>query len=216
VPKKNERGGRQVRQRKQFSHETNLRRDVGTRQENRVVLIVTDGKETETTYFKRVREEPWIVPSKVDVTFKKGDPAAAVEYAISEASGYTETWAVCDVDQYDVEVALTRARDCGISLALSNPCFEVWLILHLFGGCGPFDNATQAGVRLSKLLPTWNKTELNFDDFRMGIFEAVKRAKQLAQVHGEPPKGNPSTDVWRVIESLRADSAHVTNPDRPS
>jgi RloB-like protein len=33
-----------------------------------------------------------------------------------------------------------------------------------------------------------------------GVFDAADRAKGL----GEPPDANPSTVVWRVIESLRA------------
>ena len=34
--------------------------------------------------------------------------------------------------------------------------------------------------------------------FRDGIDDAVQRAKRL----GTPPEANPSTGVWRVVESL--------------
>jgi hypothetical protein len=151
-----------------------------------------------------VRDEPWVTASKVEVTFKNGAPQAIVEFAITEASGYTETWAVCDVDQYDVEGAVILAHRSDVTLTLSNPSFEVWLILHLSKGCGPFDNATKAGERLTELLPTWNKSELNFDDFREGVFQAEDQAKRLAETYGGSPKGNPSTDVWKIIESLRS------------
>lgn len=108
------------------------------------------------------------------------------------------------MDHYDTTLAIASARRYGVFLALSRPSFEVWLILHLFEGCSPFDNALQAGVRLTELLPTWDKTELNFDDFRAGVLEAEKRARRLTEIYGEPPVGNPSTDVWKIIESLRS------------
>jgi hypothetical protein len=75
--------------------------------------------------------------------------------------------------------------------------------LHLFDGCGPFNNATEAGERLKELLPAWDKTALDFDDFRDGVLDAERRAKRLGEVYGEPPGGNPSADVWKLIESLR-------------
>jgi RloB-like protein len=92
-----------------------------------------------------------------------------------------------------------NARASEVWLALSVPCFEIWLILHLSEGCPGFNNAAQAGVYLSKLLGTWDKTRLNFDDFRAGVFDAVTRAKRL----GTPPDANPSTAAWELIESLR-------------
>jgi hypothetical protein len=204
VPKKPEQGAHQGKQRRPFSHETNLRRNVDTRREQRVILIVTNGKKTEKDYFEAINEESWVAASNIQVKFKNGSPAAAVKYAINEAGGYTETWVVCDVDHYDTTLAIASARRYGVFLALSRPSFEVWLILHLFEGCSPFDNALQAGVRLTELLPTWDKTELNFDDFRAGVLEAEKRARRLTEIYGEPPVGNPSTDVWKIIESLRS------------
>ena len=47
------------------------------------------------------------------------------------------------------------------------------------------------------------KTTLNFADFRDGIDKAIARAKRL----GEPPDANPSTAVWRLIESLKSNAA---------
>jgi len=86
-----------------------------------------------------------------------------------------------------------------VNLALSVPSFEVWLILHISEGCPGFNTAAQAERFLKSLLPGWTKTTLNFADFRDGIDKAVTRAKRL----DEPPEANPSTAVWRLIESLK-------------
>jgi RloB-like protein len=42
-----------------------------------------------------------------------------------------EVWAVFDCDEHDVGGALERARALGIGVAFSNPCFELWPLLHL-------------------------------------------------------------------------------------
>ena len=92
-----------------------------------------------------------------------------------------------------------------MELALSQPCFEVWLILHLKPGCPWFANAAKVGEHLKKILPRWDKAAIRFSDFSAGVLNATDHAKSL----GEPPDANPSTAVWRVIESLR------TVPDPP-
>lgn len=200
MPNKSELGKRR-RPRRAFTHETDLRRSVNTREERRSVLIITNGKSTEVDYFGALRHEPWVTADKVLPKFEHGAPEAIVLRAarIRDESAYDEAWVVCDVDEFDVKLAMSAAEAREIGLALSVPSFEIWLILHLSGGCPGFNNATQAGEHLKRLLPGWSKTALRFSDFAAGVFNAIARAKQL----GEPPDANPSTAVWRLIESLR-------------
>lgn len=190
----------------EFRRETNLLRRVDTRQERRSVLVVTNGVSTEVDYFDSLRREPWVTADKVKVKFVSGEPAAIVLSAarIRDENAYDEAWVVCDVDEFDIKAAVVTATERGVELTLSLPCFEIWLILHLSEGCPRFNNATQAGRHLKSLLPSWEKTGLKFSDFSAGVSDAVVRAKRL----GEPPDANPSTAVWRLIESLR-------NPEEP-
>jgi hypothetical protein len=183
-----------------FRRETNLLRRVNTRQERRSVLVVTNGVNTEVGYFDGLRTEPWVTADKVKVKFVPGEPAAIVLSAarIRDDNAYDEAWVVCDVDEFETKTAVASATERGVELALSLPSFEIWLILHLSPGCPRFNNATQVGRHLKSLLPGWDKTALKFSDFRPGVFDAVARAKRL----GEPPDANPSTAVWRLIESL--------------
>lgn len=185
-----------------FKRETDLGRRVGTREERWSVLVVTNGNRTEVDYFEALKKEPWVIADKVKVKFEHGEPAAVVVRAarIRDDSAYDEAWVVCDVDDFDLKSAITDAADREVRLALSVPSFEVWLILHLSDGCPGFNNATQVNGYLKKILPAWDKTALKFTDFRDGIFDAVTRAKHL----DPPPDGNPSTAVWRLVESLQA------------
>lgn len=146
--------------------------------------------------------EPWATADKVKVKFESGEPIAVVLRAarIRDENAYDEAWIVCDVDEFDTKAAITEAVARQVELALSLPSFEIWLILHLSEGCPGFNNATQAGRHLKSLLPSWEKTGLKFSDFRDHVFDAVLWARRL----GDPPDANPSTAVWRLIQSLRS------------
>jgi hypothetical protein len=161
---------------------------------------MTNGKETELDYFNALRDEPWIT-ARVQVKFRNGDPSAVVlrAAAFRDREEYDEAWAVCDVDMFDVTQAIANADSHDVGLTLSAPCFEVWLILHLSKSCPGFNNASQADAHLRKMLPSWDKSNLRFNDFGPGVFHAAARAKRLA----DPPDANPSTAVWRLIDSLR-------------
>lgn len=190
-----------------FRRETDLARRANTRTERRSVLIVTNGLRTEADYFDALRQESWVTADKVTVKFQAGEPIAVVLRAaeIRDGNGYDEAWAVCDVDEFDTDAAIAAADEREVGLALSTPSFEVWLILHLSGGCPGFNSATQAGRHLKGLLQGWEKAGLKFSDFGDGVFRAVERARRL----GEPPEANPSTAVWRLIESLRDPSQSI-------
>ena len=45
---------------------------------------------------------------------------------------FDELWCVFDVDQHEgLAEAISDARNNSINVAVSNPCFELWLVLHL-------------------------------------------------------------------------------------
>jgi hypothetical protein len=193
-----------------FSRETDLTRLSETRNEFRSVLIVTNGKSTEVNYFTAVKSESWISAGKVVVKFENGEPSAVVSRAaaLRDENGYDEAWAVCDLDEYDVTSAIADASTRHVGLTLSVPSFEVWLILHLSEACPGFNDARQVDQFLKNILPTWDKTALRFADFEAGIPDASARAKRM----GEPPNANPSTAVWRLIESLARTADELSGP----
>lgn len=178
--------------------ETKLGRRRPFRDSRSIALLVTNGLKTEKQYFVALRTEDWTHP--FHVTTKNGSPAALVEFAASEKnnSDYDSVWCVCDIDSFDVTDALETAETADIGLALSVPCFEFWLLLHLVDCRKPFQNANELKREIRKHIRDWDKTRLRFADFREGVQEAVKRAKALEP----PPDSNPSTSVWMIIEAL--------------
>lgn len=191
-----------------MSRTTDLRRQVETQDERWTILVVTNGRRTECDYLAGFKIAFRSVINHFEVKFKNEAPSSLVSTAavMLADSEHDEVWVVCDVDDFDVTVAMVEARRFNVNLALSVPSFEIWLILHLRDGCPGFNDAKQAVRYLQGLLPQWTKENLEFDDFAAAVDQAMERAKRL----GEPPRANPSTAVWRLIESLRAEHANQT------
>lgn len=211
MPRKRETEGRRRHPRYlAFSRDTDLKRKVESRDELRSMLVVTNGKSSEVAYFNGIKAEAWLTVGKLIVQFVNADPASLVirVAAIRDENDYDEAWIVCDLDEFDVMSAAAEANARSVGLALSAPSFEVWLILHISAACPGFNDAKQVDKYLRGILPSWDKTQLRFADFQAGVWLAVTRAKQL----GEPPEANPSTAVWKVIESLARPDEEV-RPD---
>lgn len=180
------------------------------------MLIFTEGEKTERNYlthlYRALRET-------VTVTFgESGAPVRIVEAAIAEGrsrdrSGrpYDEIWCVFDHDEHpDIDAVRRQARDAGIQVAFSNPCFELWLVLYREDQSAHI--GTPAVQRRSQVLFGTGKAlddaVLRGLDERYG--NAVERARKLDKKHagdGSPAGTNPSTGMWRLTERLRGASS---------
>jgi hypothetical protein len=130
----------------------------------------------------------------------------AVSYRDSKGSGvYDQVWCVVDTDQFDMDAAATEARRSGVDLAVSNRCFELWLLLH-HADCRSYcANCTEVARRLRRYIPTYDKAQVAFSDFADGVLDAVKRARELDPA-GVKHHRNPSTSVWRLVEQIVEES----------
>lgn len=122
---------------------------------------------------------------------------------------FDEVWCVFDRDDHaDINSAINEARQGGIHVAFSNPCFELWLLLHARAWTAELDRreaqrvAVSLGLVSEKDVPAsaWQLLE-------SGYGAAKDRAIKLDERHelnGSPPRSNPSSDVWRLVDVLRA------------
>ncbi|HZM78073.1 MAG TPA: RloB family protein [Candidatus Limnocylindrales bacterium] len=165
------------------------------------VLIVCGALKTETAYFSGLRE--LLNPHAVDIEVVKHpkSPEAVVVFARDhcDRDDFDSAWCVVDVDHYEREgkritEAFALADAAEISLAVSNPCFEYWLLLH-HDDCGaPFLRCDEVSLRLPKVVGGYDKRRLRFSDFMNGLEDAVKRAKQRDPT-GRDHAANPSSGV---------------------
>jgi hypothetical protein len=181
------------------------------------ILIVCEGRRTEPKYFDALRIKFRAV---VEVTVEPAGPTPKplVERAVKmkeEAERdaraqrdsflqYDEVWCVFDIDQHPyLPDARQHAQANGISLAISNPCFELCALLHFQEQSG-FLNGRTARARLKKHLPRYDKV-LPFESLDPHYLIAVTRAQHLDRRCEEAgcPGGNPSTGVYRLTERIR-------------
>lgn len=198
----------------------NRRRRPGRREPFRdprpMVLIVCEGT-SEQEYFEKFANHHRNSRVRVELESRTGVPFSLVQLARErkrrsdaaakrqrdENLSFDSIWCVFDIDEHPhVSDAREMARDNGIHLAISNPCFELWLILHLRSSPGMKDRHNTQRL-LKKLVPDYDK-HIDFSRYVEGYPDAVVRARSLddlAQRVGTPGH-NPTTNVYELTESI--------------
>jgi hypothetical protein len=196
----------------------NLRRRRPSRNPLPLILVVCEGQVTEPEYLDSFRLAYGANTVRVRVESPGGDPKALVERAIALRDAadrealrardmnlrYDEVWCVFDVDQHQRLDEARGAAELGkVHLAISNPCFELWLLLH-FGEQTSHVTAKQTRDRLRRHLPGYHK-HIRFEDVAEGYEDAVSRARALERRQDDAgsPGGNPSTRMHRLTERIR-------------
>jgi hypothetical protein len=195
------------------------------------ILLICEGAVTEPGYFNALRTELRNPLVEIEIEGRGEGPKSLVERAVlrkkesdrsarkegKDSQVYDEIWCVFDVDEHaKLADARQQARDNGIELAVSNPCFELWALLH-FQSQTAYLERQAARSRLKAHLPGYDK-DLPFARLRTGYREAVQRATHLEGRCEERgcPGDNPSTGVHRLTERIRNETARPSTPDPPA
>lgn len=121
---------------------------------------------------------------------------------------YDEVWCVFDVDEHHyLSEAREQARVNGVALAVSNPCFELWALLHFQDQTAHLSRESARAI-LKTHLPRYDKV-LPYQELHTRRGEAVGRAESLdlrCERDGEPCK-NPSTGVYRLVLRIAQEGA---------
>ncbi|KAB8183256.1 hypothetical protein FH608_049290 [Nonomuraea phyllanthi] len=133
-----------------------------------------------------------------------------------------QVWAFFDRDDHDlVEESYARAKAAGVKVAYSNPCFELWLLLHFVPGVSGAQDSHGVQQQLRAAHRVFRNFDKHLDDAQKRALDgketdAVSRAKTLItncpslvctakRGHGTDCKvldRVPSTDVWKLLVSL--------------
>lgn len=171
------------------------------REERTQVLVVCGGKNTEPDYFRGLKKERRNPAVRVVVERKGVDPVSLIRFAAQkrDALDCDQVWCVIDVDEFDMSKAVAAATKSDVNLAISNPCFEYWLLLHFELCTAPLTCFDDAERRLIKHLPRYDKSALRFADFATGVDGAIQRARARCEALGTEHTRNPSTGVWALV-----------------
>jgi hypothetical protein len=186
------------------------------------ILIVCEGEKTEPQYFHGFQSACHNPRVTIKVADEHGVPKTLVELAKElknnaesnairerdENLAFDSVWCVFDIDEHPhVPDAKQMARDNGIDLAISNPCVELWLLLHFRDYPGMQDR-NKIKMLLKSHVFDYDK-HVEFARYATGYLQAVIRAKRMdqsAEVDGESGR-NPTTGVYKLTELIRGDSA---------
>lgn len=191
----------------------------------RLVIIASEGKDTERIYFSALAAE-YINPRVHVLLLKRRDGEennSSPEHVLQQLNDCKrqyaleaddELWLVVDKDRW-TEAMLSRvaaacAQDGSLHLALSNPCFELWLLLHVI-------DATKLNPEERKLWLENRRKTRNADPYLKvrlrqeieGYHESAYDAKQLvAHVEDAIARAQlldvSTTDRWPQTLGTRA------------
>jgi RloB-like protein len=127
-----------------------------------------------------------------------------------------QVWAVFDRDEHDsFDMAIELCARNGVHIGRSNPCFEVWLILHEEEFHRP-DDRHQVCRHLGLLRPEYDPNAAKTCDWpklleRVEIAEQRASRQLLERAKEGDPFGRPSTTVGALVAAIR-DAADASTP----
>ncbi len=207
-----------------------LRRRGPTREPKQRFTIICEGKNTEPEYFYALQATIQDALVILVIEPAAGMPMTIAQRAVDLASqhqknrrkhGKTDSyeendaiWAVFDRDQhprFDEAVGLCEAK--GIGVARSNPCFELWLILHKADFDRP-DTGDAMQRHLQRLCPEYDAAKGKRPDCARlldHIDGAEQRAERqlLAREDEGKPFGPPSTTMVHLTRAIRLAAARA-------
>lgn len=183
-------------------------------------IIVCEGL-TEFNYFHAIRIHRRVPATLLNIINPGAtDPESLVRLAIEERSKYKsdgswtsddQAWAAFDGDEHiendpnNWHRALDLARRKNIGLAISNPSFELWYLLHYANQTANI-NRTAVKHRLEQHIPGYDKAKTYYPvPLREVTNEAMQRAAELQANHQHNDlerESNPSCGVHSLMVQL--------------
>lgn len=190
-----------------FRSSTTKRRKVGSakREIKKRLLIVCGGARTEKDYFEALKDHYRTSTVTVKVRTDTRSPLHVVQTAAdlfdNAKDDFDECWAVFDVDEFDVLPSITLAGRRNVRLAISNPCFEYWLLLHFCDHAGHLAEYKSVKEKIKSHVPNYDKAGIKITDYLGGVDAAICRAERRDE-NQAPPGKNPNTAVWRIATQM--------------
>jgi len=209
------------RQRKSFIRPSDKR-------DARLIVIATEGRKSEKQYFEGIKENyrnHGVYIKVIDKSTNARSPKKILgmlnefedEYIIEDKD---ELWMVIDIDDWEqrnLSFCNSKCKQKGYNLASSNPCFELWLLLHLkdVDNYSPEEKEelkennknghtkTKLERELTHILGGYNKSNIPLKIFieKKKISQAIDRAEVLDDPNEDWPN-DLGTKVHLLVKKL--------------
>lgn len=180
-------------------------------------MIVCEGRQTERNYIRGFCDHHGI--NRANVTVEIGGTETSALQLVQKARKRFErdrdfdiVFVVCDRESQDLEPARKLAAQLlrnstgvrsPIQLIVSDPCFELWLLLH-FEYCARPVSAAEATRLLNQHITDYDKADRRiYEIVHSGIEPALARVAQLKLELRQINAASPNSDMATLIEALR-------------
>lgn len=187
-----------------------FRRPLGQRRYRRLFVLATEGTRTEPEYFQLFRGladiHIKIVPHGQASSPDRVLRAMQRHLRSEPLRADDQAWIVVDTDAW-TEEQLQAVHAWSVAserhgLAVSNPMFEYWLLLHFEDG-GEVAVARECRDRLARHLPQGTKGSLPIDSLKGLVDGAIERAARRDCPPCPDWPRRAGTTVYRLVQALR-------------
>jgi hypothetical protein len=224
-------GAKGHRIKKEAEKQENLKRKENTRDERKMLIIACEDSVSAPLYFRTIfsdlkRNHAISAISLVIANHKHSNPTGVLQDLLNhrDYQDFDHQWIVIDRDEErtkkvndnsqsghsleNFNKAMSNASRKGVKVAYSNPCFEIWYLLHF--------EYTSAAIDREKLV---TQLEHKYQYAKNKLFtpvlnqelqdKAIKNSESLIQswidINGatNPATDNPSTTVHDLVKLLK-------------
>ncbi|NNA93456.1 RloB family protein [Pseudomonas gessardii] len=199
-----------------------LKRTVELTKPKVAIYIVCEGINTEPHYFTECVKHYSAGLVELTIIPGAGVPDTLVKRAIAlrdellqkkrrspdSFSSCFRVWTIFDRDEHPlVEESILLAKEHKIDVAFSDPCFEIWPILHL-QNYGAQDHRHEVQKKLAEMMNTYEHDKgaiIDYEAIKDNFQIAYDRASRLnlARTEENCPNGCPSTTVGELVLKIK-------------
>jgi RloB-like protein len=193
-----------------------LRRRKPIRNPRAKIIIVCEGKVTEPQYFYELaRHYNSLISMNLIIREAAGVPLSIlrkarelVRHPEDDFGQNDQVWVVFDRDDHpEIARAINEAGEAGVSVGYSNPCFELWLVLHYRDYDAPV-RRDQIQRLLRSLMPKYDprgSKEIAFAEICDAVEVAESRAERMGvrRVEERNLLGNPCSTIYKLTKEIR-------------
>ena len=198
----------------------------------RLIIIASEGKDTERIYFKALAKEYTNPRVHVHILERSVDEQnnSSPEHVLKQLNDYKsqyeleaddELWLVVDKDRWTEAMISRVATECSqevaMHMALSNPCFELWLLLHIEDAASLtpkeqkqwMENRRKSKnadpylkVRLRQKMGAYHESSYDALTLIAHVEDAIERARALDKNPTDRWPQTLGTRVYLLVESV--------------
>ena len=184
----------------------------------RLIVIASEGKDTERIYFKALAKEYTNPRVHVHILERSVDEQnnSSPEHVLKQLNDYKNLYDL-EADDELWFVATECALEVSMHMALSNPCFELWLLLHLEDAASLtpeeqmlwMENRRKSKnadpylkVRLRQKMGSYHESSYDALSLIVHVKDAIERARALDKNPNDRWPQTLGTRVYLLAESV--------------